>query len=224
MNNQVLIVLPALGAALLAACAGSEPATAPGAETRGQAAAGPTQASTQAPPTLAVAEPTATPTTQPTRPPATPVPRLGLQFRIPIRELPLTLFSGETLRLSDLEGQVVVLNFWASWCGPCVTEMPIFERVWKEYGDRGVAFLGIDSQDVELAARAFTERIGITYPLATDATGRFVREFDVVEDTGVLPLPSTLFLDREGRQVGKFTGEITESLLRRYIEDVLDEG
>lgn len=207
---------------MLAACAGSDPGGAP-ANAGGQATATPTLAATQ-PAATPTAEPTATRIPLPTRRPATPAPRLGLRSRIPVRDLPLTLFSGETLRLSDLQGQVVVMNFWASWCGPCVTEMPAFERVYNEYRVRGVTFLGIDSQDRELAARAFADRIGVTYPLATDETGRFAVEFDVIEANGVLPLPSTVFLDRNGRPVGKFAGAINESILRGLIEELLDTG
>jgi thiol-disulfide isomerase/thioredoxin len=207
---------------MLAACAGSDPGGVP-ADAGGQATANPTSAVTQ-PAATPTAEPTATPIPLPTRRPATPAPRLGLQYRIPIREVPLTLFSGETLRLSDLQGQVVVMNFWASWCGPCVAEMPAFERVYNEYRDRGVTFLGIDTQDRELAARAFVDRIGVTYPLTTDETGRLAVEFEVIEANGVFLLPSTVFLDRNGRPVGKFAGAINESVLRGLIEAMLDQG
>jgi peroxiredoxin len=203
-------MLAASYAALLVACSAWD-AAAPT-----ELSATPTVAATQPPPT-----PTATRTPTPT---ATAVPQVQLRPRVPIRDVPLTLFNGETLRLSDLRGQVVVMNFWASWCGPCVTEMPAFERVSNDYRDRGVTFLGIDSQDVELAARAFAERIGVTYALALDESGRLAVEFGLMEPDGVFPLPATLFLDRNGRPVRKFVGTMSEQMLRGLLEVMLDTG
>ncbi len=177
-------------------------------------------------PTLPPPTPTATATPTPVPPTPTPtaIPRARLQPRVPIREMPLTLFNGDTLSLSDLEGQIVVMNFWASWCGPCVTEMPAFERVYTEYRDLGVTFLGIYSQDVELAARAFADRIGVTYPLATDDGGRLALEFGLIEPNGVFPLPTTVLIDANGRVVRKFVGALREDLLRGFIEVLLQAG
>ena len=76
----------------------------------------------------------------------------------------LNTFEGETIRLSDLRGQVVVINIWASWCVPCRDEAPVLERLWREYRDRGVVFLGVDYADTEREARAFIAEFGLTYP------------------------------------------------------------
>ena len=210
MQHGALTMLAASSAALLVACSAWD-AAAPT-----ELSATPTVAATQPPPT-----PTATRTPTPT---ATAVPRVQLRPRVPIRDVPLTRFNGETLRLSDLRGQVVVMNFWASWCRPCVTEMPAFERVSNDYRDRGVTFLGIDSQDVDLAARAFAERIGVTYALALDESGRLAVEFGLVEPDGVFQLPATLFLDRNGRPARKFVGAMSEQMLRGLLEIMLDTG
>ncbi len=69
----------------------------------------------------------------------------------------LTLFDGRTIKLEDLRGKVVFLNFWASWCVPCRAEAKALEETWKKYKDRGVIFLGIDIQDTEKDARAFIQ-------------------------------------------------------------------
>ena len=171
-------------------------------------------------------EPTATPTPVPTATPTpTPVPPTPTAVRlpqIPVRDVPLALFSGDTMRLSDLYGQVVVLNFWASWCGPCVTEMPAFDRVYNEYRDRGVTFLGIDTQDVELAAKAFADRIDVTYPLAVDETGRLAAEFGRVGSDGVFALPTTVILGADGRVLRTWVGALREDVLRGFIESVLE--
>ena len=159
-GHRVLAALAAFAAVTLVGC--------------GSGAAAPTPSpEPSATPTPAPAA-TATPTPVPPTPTATAAPAVRLP-QPPVRDVPLALFSGDTLRLSDLHGQIVVLNFWASWCGPCVTEMPAFERVYNDYRERGVTFLGIDTQDVELAARAFADRIDVTYPLAVDETGRLRR-------------------------------------------------
>lgn len=80
----------------------------------------------------------------------------------------LTTFGGETLRLSELSSQVVVLNFWASWCVPCRDEAPILQDAWERYRDRGVLFIGIGYADMESDALAFIEEFGITYPNGPD--------------------------------------------------------
>lgn len=171
-------------------------------------------------------EPTMTPTPVPTvTPTPTSVPPTPTAIRlpqIPVRDVPLALFSGDTVRLSDLYGQVVVLNFWASWCGPCVTEMPAFDRVYNEYRDRGVTFLGIDTQDVELAAKAFADRIDVTYPLAVDETGRLAAEFGRVGTDGVFALPTTVILGADGRVLRTWVGALREDILRGFIESVLE--
>ena len=174
-------------------------------------------APTPTPEPTATAAPTATPT-------PTPVPPTPTAIRLPqtpARELPVALFSGETLRLSDLYGQVVVLNFWASWCGPCVTEMPAFDRVYNEYRERGVTFLGIDTQDVELAARAFADRIDVSYPLGVDETGRLAAEFGRVGSDGVFALPTTVILGADGRVLRTWVGALQEEVLRGFLESVV---
>lgn len=170
--------------------------------------------------------PTPPPTATPTATPVPPTPTATAVFlpQVPVRELPLVLFNGDTLRLSDLYGQVVVLNFWASWCGPCVTEMPAFDRVYNDYRDRGVTFLGIDTQDVELAAKAFADRIDVSYPLGVDETGRLAAEFGRVGSDGVFALPTTVILGADGRVLRTWVGALREDVLRGFLESALETG
>ena len=173
-------------------------------------------------------EPTATPTPAPTATatptpvPPTPTATAVRLPQVPVREVPLALFSGDTLRLSDLYGQIVVMNFWASWCGPCVNEMPAFDRVYNEYRERGVTFLGIDTQDVELAARAFADRIDVTYPLGVDESGRLAVEFGQVGSDGVFALPTTVILGADGRVVRTWVGALREDVLRGFLDALLE--
>jgi cytochrome c biogenesis protein CcmG/thiol:disulfide interchange protein DsbE len=102
-----------------------------------------------------------------------------------------------TLRLSSLRGKTVVLNFWASWCGPCKAEAPALEQLWHEYHGKGVVFVGIDSNDASSDARRFISAHGITYPIVFDANG-------VVASNGydIAALPVTYFVNRQGRLFG----------------------
>src|SRR5581483_7895462 len=73
----------------------------------------------------------------------------------PAHDFNLPRFDGGTLRLADLKGQPVMINFWASWCVPCREEAPILQQTWEEYRDKGVVFVGVDIWDTEVDARAF---------------------------------------------------------------------
>jgi cytochrome c biogenesis protein CcmG/thiol:disulfide interchange protein DsbE len=117
-----------------------------------------------------------------------------------------------TTSLADLSGQIVVLNFWASWCDPCKDEAPILEDFWvTEAKPNGVAFVGIDSQDLTEDALAFAEDYGLTYPLVHDDGGEAGRDY------GVSAFPETFVLDAQGRAVAWFPGEVTAEGLREAI-------
>ncbi len=105
----------------------------------------------------------------------------------------LVTFEGRTIRLADLRGSVVVLNFWASWCRSCPQEARDLEQLWQDYRDRGVMVLGVDYVDTPAAALAYLKRHGISYPNGLDRGGRMVHLYRV---TGV---PETLVVDAGGR-------------------------
>lgn len=127
----------------------------------------------------------------------------------------LTTFDGETLRLSDLRGQVVVINIWASWCIPCRDEAPVLERLWREYRDRGVVFLGVAYADTDTEARAFIAEFGLTYPNGPDVGTRIYAQYRA---RGV---PETYFVDAAGQLRSVYLGPIPEAELRRRIEAIL---
>ena len=124
----------------------------------------------------------------------------------------LTLFDGETLRLSELQGQVVVLNFWASWCPPCRWEMPSFEKTYQEYKNDGVLFVGVAISDFESAALEFAELTGVTYPIGLDTTGEISRAYRV------LSLPTTVFIDPRGNIARRLSNVTNEAVLKIFIE------
>jgi cytochrome c biogenesis protein CcmG, thiol:disulfide interchange protein DsbE len=118
------------------------------------------------------------------------------------------------LRLSSLEGEnVVVLNFWASWCLPCKDEAPILQAGWERWRDRGVIFVGVDAQDFKSDALRFIERYGTTFPHVYDGRGSTLGRF------GVTGFPETYFVDRRGRLVGeRVQGPVSAEQLDRNIE------
>lgn len=117
----------------------------------------------------------------------------------------LTLLDGKELRLRDLRGQPVVVNFWASWCYPsCWNEAPRLEANWQRHKDHGVMMIGVIYQDTEGNARGFIEKHRKTYPNGVDVNSRIAIEY------GVFGIPETFFIDREGMET--LTGEV-EALL-----------
>lgn len=133
----------------------------------------------------------------------------------PAPDFSLTLYDGKNLRLADLRGKTVVLNFWASWCDPCREEAPALERVWKRYQERGVLFVGVDIWDSESDGRAFIKRFGLTYSNGPDPTGSIGKQY------GVTGVPETFVIDKDGKVARKFIGAVTERQLAASIEDIL---
>ena len=104
--------------------------------------------------------------------------------------------TGGRLDLASLRGKPVVLNFWASWCGPCKGEAKLLEQTWQRYRAKGVVFVGVDYNDVTSDARRFLERHAITYPTVRDRSGMIADRY------GVSGVPETYFINRRGRLVG----------------------
>ena len=104
----------------------------------------------------------------------------------------LKSLSGENLRLDEYKGQVVLLNFWASWCGPCRQEMPILDRLHHRYVDAGFAVLGINVEGEIEPAQEIVDKTSVTFPILID-TGQTVSEMYKLE-----AMPSTVVIDRDG--------------------------
>ena len=127
----------------------------------------------------------------------------------------LSLFDGATLRLEELRGKVVFVNFWASWCPPCRQEARLLEATWQQYSGKGVAFVGVNIQDNEERAREFLREFGITYPNGMDHGSK------IAVDYGVWGLPETFFIGRDGRITYKHTGAIESDTITAKLDEAL---
>jgi len=125
------------------------------------------------------------------------------------------LDTGEAVRLSDLRGQVVLLNFWATWCGPCRVEMPEFEKAYENYKDQGFTILGVNNAETQTQVAAFRQEMGVSFPFVMDEQATIQRQFSVIS------YPSTYILNRDGeiiaRQFGPLTAEQIESLVAEAL-------
>jgi len=102
---------------------------------------------------------------------------VGVGAMVP--DFTLTTFDGGTIDIRELRGQVVVINFWASWCKPCEQEAAELEQAYQQYKDQGVAFLGVDYVDTDREAMAYLEKFGITYPNGPDLGTRISQAFRI---------------------------------------------
>ncbi len=118
--------------------------------------------------------------------------------------------------LSELEGRVVMLNFWASWCGPCVEELPYMVKLTREYEDRGLTFVAASRDDAPADVGIFLDRrVPEAAPYVTFASDKLAGQY------GVQALPMTYFINREGTVVELQRGKMSEKDLRRSIERAL---
>lgn len=127
-----------------------------------------------------------------------------------------TLEGDRTVRLADLRGQVVVVNFFASWCAECRVEHPALLAAWQRYRDRGVVFLGVAFQDPLDRSIAFVKELGGDWPALRDPDAEVARSF------GVFGVPETYFIGPDGRVAGRHVGPVEYGLLSRRISALLD--
>jgi thiol-disulfide isomerase/thioredoxin len=139
--------------------------------------------------------------------------------REPAPDVAATTLEGDELELADLPGPVVV-NFWASWCGPCVREAPALRNVAKAYDGR-VSFVGVNVKDQQAAARNFEHDFAVGYPSWHDEAASIAASFGGI---GPAALPSTLVLDSEHRVAVRLFGAVTEPQLSGHLDALLGEA
>jgi peroxiredoxin len=101
--------------------------------------------------------------------------------------------TGTPMQLSKYKGSVVMLNFWASWCGPCRTEMPLMDQIYKKYSAAGFVLLGVNVDTDSTDAQKFLSQVPVSFPIAYDRENKVSKIYDVAA------MPSTVFIDRKGR-------------------------
>jgi thiol-disulfide isomerase/thioredoxin len=124
-------------------------------------------------------------------------------------------YDNQKINLADLKGQVVVVNFWAINCPSCVEEAPLLERLWQEYGEQGVLFLGINTRDNESDAVLYLSDHGLTFPNALDKGSRIEKKY------GITGTPETFIIDKDGNIVRHFVGSVDQRTFRDEIERAL---
>lgn len=141
----------------------------------------------------------------------------------PAPDFELTLYgtetrqAGETLRLSDLEGKPVVLNFWFPSCPPCVAEMPEFERVFQNHRNYDVEFVGVQLLGIDTAedGQNFVNEVGVTYALGPD-------EDDIITKYKVNGFPMTVFIDKEQNIVRRWQGVLNEEKMEEILGEIIN--
>jgi cytochrome c biogenesis protein CcmG/thiol:disulfide interchange protein DsbE len=145
-----------------------------------------------------------------------PAPRQG--FQAP--DFSLSTLSGETITLSELRGQPILINLWATWCPPCRAEMPDLQAVFDAYQEQGFLVLAINAtyQDSPASAATFVEKYELTFPILMDTSGETARLYQM------RALPTSFFVDRKGIiQEVVVGGPMSPALLQVRVENLLEE-
>lgn len=133
----------------------------------------------------------------------------------PLSDFSLTDLNGETVRLSDFQGQVVLVNAWATWCPPCVAEMPDLQAYYQAHQDENFVILGINAGDTFRAAFEFASQKGITFPILLDP------EVSLLTNLGIHSFPTSILVGADGVvkniHVGMYTAEDLETDISPYL-------
>lgn len=134
----------------------------------------------------------------------------------PAPELMLQSLDGRPASLNDYRGQVVMINFWATWCPPCRAEMPDMEQVYQEKKQQGFAVLAVNIQEARDPITEFVNRFGLSFPVLMDTKG------EVTQQYGIYSLPTSYFIDQQGRIAELNVGALSKSAISKKVEALLD--
>jgi thiol-disulfide isomerase/thioredoxin len=129
-----------------------------------------------------------------------------------------SLSGSGSIKLETYGGRVIVVNFWASWCGPCHAETPALNRAWQHWKSHLVTFIGVDTRDAKGDGRSFAHGAHISYPVGYDGSGRTARTY------GVGALPATFVISPRGRVVARVLGAVSAQKLSAAIARTLDRA
>ncbi|HSM38647.1 MAG TPA: TlpA disulfide reductase family protein [Candidatus Limnocylindrales bacterium] len=139
----------------------------------------------------------------------------GIGSRAP--DFALADLDGNPIRLADLRGRPVIVNFWATWCGPCVEEFPLLQRAYAEHAGEGLAVIGIVYRDNADAVRAFMRGTGAGWPAVMDPGENVAQEY------GIFGPPESFFIDQQGMIVARQIGQLGAADLERHLAKILIE-
>jgi peroxiredoxin len=122
--------------------------------------------------------------------------------------------QGEEVRLSELKGKGVVINFWATWCNPCKREMPLIEEQYQVVKDQNIEILAINIAESHLAVSSFINRMGVTFPVLLDSHRVVTQRY------AVGALPSTFFINKDGIVMDHYVGEMDEKILTERLASI----
>lgn len=126
----------------------------------------------------------------------------------------LTDLEGDVIRLSDYKGKAVMLNFWGTFCPPCVYEMPLFQKYYEQYKDQGFVVLGVNLDEATVTVKRFVKEYGLTFPIPMDKNV-------VRKQYGVTQYPTTFFINQEGVIIERLDTLIEERHLKPIVDDLL---
>lgn len=121
----------------------------------------------------------------------------------------------ESIRLSDLEGKGVMLNFWGTWCKPCEEEMPYMETLYPEYKEKGIEIVAVSLDSTEFVIQPFIDKYDLTFPVVHDKTG------EIKDLYKIGPIPSTFFINPEGEIVEVVNGALSLNRLEQSFQNIL---
>jgi DsbE subfamily thiol:disulfide oxidoreductase len=125
--------------------------------------------------------------------------------------------DGATVRLSQLRGKPVLLNFWATWCAPCQDEMPLLQRAVDRYGGAGLNVLAVDYQQTDASGmQTFLRKVGAHFPALYDPSGQIAAEYGVT-----VGLPVSIFIDRSGTVEFIQVGQMSDAVLQQHLSAIL---
>ena len=136
-----------------------------------------------------------------------------IETDVPAPEFELLSTDGELVSLTNLQGKVIVVNFWATWCGPCVEEIPMFQDYFERYNDQ-IMILGINEQEDPDEVREFLQQFGVSYPILMD------RSAELAPVYRLMALPVTVFVDEEGILRYHHIGFMTEEQFSSYLTEM----
>jgi thiol-disulfide isomerase/thioredoxin len=142
---------------------------------------------------------------------------IPLPVEYPAPELELTDLEGNAVSLADYQGQVVLVNNWATWCPPCRAEMPILQAYYEDYAGKGFSIIAIDAGDPVSEVAKFAKDYGLGFPVWPDLTQKATVAF---RNPG---LPSSYLIDRQGVVRLAWTGAISRGMLDQYVTPLLEE-